>query len=608
MAGKDRLQFILDMVDKVSAPARRVEKSLGSVWSRLTKLQRDDKGRFLPHWTKRIGAAIAPLKTFGGGLQSVGKSALKVAAGLALAGGAAIGITYAAASYVKDAIAFKDQSKAAMAAFMGSESAAEGTYQNVLNLARFLRVPARGAIEGVNQLLGAGFDLQTAMDLFKGSLDLSRLKGADPKVLATILGQIKAKGKLQTEELLQLAESGGLGVDKVYKELGKLKGIDVSTAAGMASLVKQLEGGAIDSATAVKAVLGAIQAMTGKELGKYAEGARNSLGAIWEGFSDLPDQFLLRADVSGMQPAIDFFGKLLDLLDPTKESGQEVLGMISQLAKDVGAAFAGMDPKVVVTDLIDLTRNVILLSKAFASGGWTTFVAAMKPIGDIFGTANGGAEGLTQRAEMLGKALGAIAAVLVYFVIAVGAVAVGLYTVGVGILWLIDQLAAFVAWWHGTLGAFVDLGAAIVDGIMNGITSAWPKLKSAWNNLVGQLPSVVADKLKIASPSKVTFYQGTMITEGLLQGIEAANDNVGGPAAALATIAADTGAAPSSASAPAPTASASGGGVTVQIFVTVTAAAGMNEGEAKAQGEAIGEGLASKLADVLERAGKQVAA
>jgi hypothetical protein len=533
---------------------------------------------------------------------------LGAAAGAIVGGAGALAI--AGANWAGDAIAFKDQSFAAMTAFLGSEDAAQGIMDRTLGIASDLRIVGKDALEGVNQLLGAGIESEKAMKLFQASLDLKALKGADPKALATILGQIKAKGKLQTEELLQLAESGGLGVDKVQQALGGLMGIDVTTKAGMDKLTKALEGGAVNSTVALDAVMIAIQKMTGKGLGEFARGARNSIGSLKEGFASLPELLVMNANTSGLQPLLDFAGKLLDTLNPTTVQGKRLVGMVSQLATEIGGAgFAKMDVGKLVEDFVSFTGSVIKLSKAFLDGGFGTFIDAMKPIGEIFSSAAPGAT--EQRMRMLGQALGALAAGFFYVGLAIGAVAVGFYVIGKAVVdfvgWIGKSIADLVIGFTNIVASFTAFGTNIVNAILGGITAAWGGLKTKWNALIGELPAAVSSKLEIKSPSRVMERLGINTIEGFTKGVE--NDNAGPAGAVAAVVSGPSLAAPqAAASAPAASAPSGGGGFKIEINVNVVASPGMSQGEADAIGQRVGEAAAAQLAGVLEDLAKQVAA
>ena len=67
-------------------------------------------------------------------------------------------------------------------------------------------------IETAKRLKAFGFETEQITDVTKRLADVAGATGADLGGIATAFGQIQAKGRLQTEELLQLQERGvGLG-------------------------------------------------------------------------------------------------------------------------------------------------------------------------------------------------------------------------------------------------------------------------------------------------------------------------------------------------------------------------------------------------------------
>ncbi len=605
----DRLKFILDLVDKISGPAAKIAKSMRGVADAMKAVDKAESkvgggGRMATTLRRlgdtKVGRAVRALGTE---LRGLGPAASKAWGGVselaggigAMAGGALVagGLVVAAAGYGASVVAFKEGALSAMATFLGSQDQAKQLYQKTIDLASYLRIPAKDALEGVNDLLAAGFKADEAMQIFKGALDLKSLKGADTKALTTILGQIKAKGKLQTEELLQLAESGGLGIDKVYAELGRLKGIDAGTTAGMQKLQKLLEGGAIDSATAIKAVQGAIKSMTGNELGGYAEKSRNSLSALWQGLKDAPTQWILRADTSAaIEPLRRFMQALNDAFDPSTASGQKFVSAISAMASALAA---------------------------FADGAGSGFMAAFKPVLDVFRDASAGGMDWAKIMRDLGKVVGFIAAAIV---IGFGAIAAAvsfvidnwqvfaailllplapILLVGAAIWALIEGVLAFVAVFTDAVAHGVSLGSALVDGIAAGIRAAWGALKGLWNGLVGTLPEAAANKLKIASPSRVMKQIGVYAVMGFTEGIQsqAANTNAA-MSMAVAPPAPSMGMAPI-ASAGSAASGGSKGQTIINIVPQVTAMPGVTHDDARQQGEAFARGVRAALADELSK-------
>jgi len=607
--GSERLKFFLDLIDKVSGPASRISKALSGTERSLKAVEKAEKATAsksrIASLFERIGSAASRnekvLKQFGSGVGSAAKALL----GFAAAGaGIALGLGGAAASYALDVAMFKEDSFAAMSTLLGSQEQARGLYDQVLGLAEFMRVPAKSAIESVNDLLAAGFKADEAMTVFKGALDLQKLKGADPKALTSILGQIKAKGKLQTEELLQLAESGGLGIDKVKAALGELKGIDVGQQTGMAALDKLLQSGAIDSDTAIKAVGKAISKMTGKGLGEYAGAGRNSLSALFEGLKDAPTKLILRADTSGaIEPLRQVLVMMNDALNPQSATGGQVLAAIAEASKAIGSALSGVDAGKLVSDFVKLAITAVKLTAALGGGAWDQFAAMVKPIGEMLGGLTGTAGSSLETFRMLGQVIGGIAAIFAYAGLAIGAVGIGLVKVGEFIANLVDGIAkqfANASIWQ----VMFNFGNNIIMGLIRGIMGEWPALKTAWNAAVNFLPEVVASKLRIQSPSKVMTQLGIYTVQGFTKGIESqvpANQNammsaVAAPAAIpMAAIGGGMAAAQGAGKGGGVTLAAGAVQVTIGIDPSDTASSAAEKGKAAAQA------FESQLVDSLSR-------
>jgi TP901 family phage tail tape measure protein len=110
-------------------------------------------------------------------------------------------------------------------------------------------------------------------------------------------------------------------------------------------------------------------------------------------------------------------------------------------------------------------------------------------------------------------------------------------TLGAAIFDLVEIIKAKfgeMTTWLGTLPArFMAAGAAIVDGIMTGISSRWEALKATVTGLADSTVGWLKDKLGIRSPSRVFAEIGGYTMEGFEQGILGGQ---GGPLAALMDV------------------------------------------------------------------------
>ncbi|REJ66072.1 MAG: hypothetical protein DWQ28_08275 [Proteobacteria bacterium] len=136
-------------------------------------------------------------------------------------------------------------------------------------------------IETAKRLKAFGFETEQITDVTKRLADVAGATGADLGGIATAFGQIQAKGRLQTEELLQLQERGvGLG-----EELQKMYGMTGT------EFSKALQKGQISAKAANVALIRLTE-----QGGKYANGA-------------IAQSDTLFGKLSTLQDALDQFGR-----------------------------------------------------------------------------------------------------------------------------------------------------------------------------------------------------------------------------------------------------------------------------------------------------------
>ena len=569
--------------------------------------------------TQKAGAKMAPavgkadsaFKKMVPGLKSAAMGLAKF--GAAAAGAAVVGVAVLGAfgaKFALDAAIFKESTLTAFKTFTGSTEAASALYAKVLKASDTFAVAPKDAMDSVKQLLGAGFEAEKAMELFAAATDLSKLTGGDTKGLTTVLGQIKAKGKLQTEELLQLAESGGLGMDKVITEIGKLKGIDTSTVDGIAKVQKLLEGGKIDSATGITAALNAIKGMTGKDIGKFAEEAGKSVGGLIERLKNMPQQWLLAFDASGaMGPLKNLLAKVVELVGPESAFAQKVIGTLGRLSNLFGKIFdsaaGGGGIEAVLgglADAFDIVASALEKAwpylEALGSGLFAGLASTLGPLLKKLQNMGGSVDETTlKRWASFGESVGKLIGGLVWLASVLGGPVLSAFMSTVswlGTWWGILEAVATAV--YDFIKPLIDLGAQIwqvgsdlMSGLWEGIKSGFTWLLKQFEGLIALLPDKVKQILGIASPSKVFADLGKFTMQGYQLGIEGQAANTNGAIQSAV-------AAPSPAQVAGAASGGGGGGNVFHITVQVAAQPGMSQAEAQAQGDAAGQGIVEQLA------------
>jgi tape measure domain-containing protein len=149
---------------------------------------------------------------------------------------------------------------------------------------------------GARTLLGGGFQLGTLVKDLKMLGDVAAGAQTDLGGLATVLNQVKGKGKLYAEELQQFAERG---VSGLREALAKVRGTSVE------ELFTDMQDGEV----VVEDLMAAFRSLT-SEGGMFFNAMKNQAGTTYGLISSLKDNFnelvlvFTRPINDGMQPAI----------------------------------------------------------------------------------------------------------------------------------------------------------------------------------------------------------------------------------------------------------------------------------------------------------------
>jgi len=231
-----------------------------------------------------VGQKAGALKGVLSGLAGVGKMALAAVAALGAVG---IGLGIAGAKYVFEAQAFKQSTMFAFKNLLGSQAAAEGAWARAKATSLQTGMGLQETAAAMNQLVAVGFKLPQADTLIKQMADLKTLNpSANLEGIARAIGQIKNTGRLQGDELMQLADAG-LSTESVYKQLEK------QTGKTRAEILKMQAAGEISSEMAIKAIQDSMSAQTGKAPGELAaEATRKTLAGAFGKLMAVKDAFV----------------------------------------------------------------------------------------------------------------------------------------------------------------------------------------------------------------------------------------------------------------------------------------------------------------------------
>lgn len=624
MGAEERLRFFVDILAKIEG-ADRADQKLGKLFDRLNEAKRRSAAS-----TSIFGGKF--FSTIGEGAERALPSVAAVATTLgtmgAVAGAAVVGLGVAGGKFALESASFKRNMTNSFELLLGSKEAAAKTYKEIDKFADETPFEARDVFTTFKRLVGSGLDVASAKQTMAGIFDIASL--VDPSrqqnaidSITLGLGKIQAQGKLTAESMNIITEAseGFINTGKLYENIGKIKGVSATAARAL------VEHGGVNADVARKAILATMSEGTGQKGGELGGAMRKFGTESLEGqISTLKSRIGNIFEDVNIQPVINLFKRFNDVLDTTTPAGKKLRdvmnGLFGETFAKIGEVFTPERIVMFVSVLGDMVSMGFELSKAFGGGAWDAFTAAMKPAMEVFG--NGKQHGVDWITVMtnIGIVTGYTAAALVYGIgamaaiigwcaenwkilaVAVGlavlplvAVALPFVALGAATLWVIDAIGMLIAKIVGLMDLGVGFGSALVKGIEDGIAAAWGSLKGTWNGLVDTLPETVASKLRIGSPSRVTYEQGQDIVSGLVGGIESLGNL---PALAMNDIAGGIGVSAGG--------SGSAGGHTINVTGPITIIVGAGAG---GDGEAIGSAAAhafkAQLADLLEELEREAA-
>lgn len=424
-------EFVVRLIDRASAPARRIAASMKGVEKALKPIKNN--------------AAFKALDKAGDKMFSIAKQGALLAGvvGVGVAGGLAV-------AAVKSAM-FTENTELAFEQLTHSAAGGKKAFETVTGLVGDLGLDLHDTTEGMRKLLAAQFSLGESTELIKMSSDLSAIgiHGEEAGRVLMALTQIKAKGKVQQEELLQLAEAG-VSLELVMGQLQK------TLSKTPAEVEKLQQAGKISGQIGIDAIKAAVKQKLG----------------ITE-FGQARTKFI-NQNLSGMLEQLKSTGQLLFLKlgDSIKEAAVAMGPLVKETTEWVKSLDTSNLTQIVV-DVLDTVRKLVPLGMQFIKG----FVQGLAGLGDKFkvdidgesliAAANAG----RQFAEAIGMVLELArmaAKALLFFTTPVGKVVAGfgLFAVAaVKIIGVVSTIASVIgplsSLFGGVAGAVVAAAAAI---------------------------------------------------------------------------------------------------------------------------------------------------
>lgn len=382
--GGSSVDFTVRLLNQVTAPARQIQASMAGVERSIRSAKKAidapaPKRGALSDWDKMVSKAkLSQTKDFAAshkklteamakppaqsgfgslagelGLFAVAEGAIRSVYGAVWEGVKAVGrlgLGFLEAS--ERAAEFGQRSVLAIGFLTNDTIHAAAAFDNTRHLAQSLGLDVESTQHSFQRLLAAQFSIGKSTELIKMGADLQAIGASADEVSGALLAitQIKSKGKLQAQEMLQLQERG-VSSELVYNALQKHFG------KSKAEVQKLQQAGKITGDVAIEAIIDAIKHKTHEA----------NLGEAGKAFADSTITGMRNQFAAGVS---NFFLDVGKLLEPGMvKITQLIKGTVVKLAENPQLAGLGTGLLERWTKFIDyITKNWPRIELALVAG------------------------------------------------------------------------------------------------------------------------------------------------------------------------------------------------------------------------------------------------
>jgi len=418
----------------------------------------------------------------GGALNSMAGNLMADAATAAMS--ALAGMMKSMASTFIEAQKFRENSLAGLTILHKSGIEANKTWKESFKLARETGTTQQETMSSIQGLMSKGFKKNDAVELYKLMNAVSVVNpAANLDGIVTAIGQIKNTGKLQGDELLQLADAG-VSVDAVYKALGKRLGKTRE------QIIAMQGAGDIKADDAIAAIKDAMKESVGGDVNGALHTKANSLSAIMGQLQAAPMTFFsgLEQDPALMEKMKVSLKSLVDMMDPSTAKGKQTAESFSKLIDVIAGPGADLFTKMVA--------------------GAPEFLATLTSLGESLGP--------------IISLLGALGGASLYVQSGIAKFIEMIRSAGsVGSIWSwIPALIAQIAGLGSTFSSGgASMGSQLISGIVQGIFGGSSSVVSAIMSMAQTAIGAGNSAFQIRSPSRVFADMGEQLPAGLSRGV-----------------------------------------------------------------------------------------
>lgn len=351
------VKWLFELFDKVSPPAKTMNKSLDAVDKTVEKLDKHAKH------------AEKSLESFGHHIdeanKKAGKEALEGLAGKFAALSIGIGlaerfvekVAELGGELVKDGIAAANFGRAThivFSALLGGDSKADEAVEYLEEFAAKAGISIEKSRDLVNVLSRGGFEGKNLNVVMNAAVDVEALSlgKVQASQFAEAFTDMQARGELSARMLMQFqGVLGEGGFDKLAQKLG-------FATHGFHALQKQLEETPVSAHKAEQAILDVVQEVSGGKLGATQARLAKELPGIWQTIGDHVHQILSRiGDSPAWEKLLNMADRLASALDPDSASGKSFGKSLERVLDGVDDLFEKLgEPGTVDSFITKMTK------------------------------------------------------------------------------------------------------------------------------------------------------------------------------------------------------------------------------------------------------------
>lgn len=549
--------WTIKLKDDVSGPADKASAALEKIAKSLKKVRDEQSGPIVDKQSnayssiakaepklsgfakavQAVGKAFGPkaagslvgfgqkLEQWAPALEATGKAAKFAAVGMMAYVAAAAAVTYGAAKLafsgvqqVRDAQAFRASTMSAFRIILKTDEAAQSAFDMASKTSLDIGSDFRETMSSMNALLAQGFDVRSADQMIRSMADLQRINPtANLEGITRAIGQIRATGRLQGDELMQLNEAG-LSSALVYEQIAKKLGLVAKNGKSASEQVQDLQkAGKISSDVAISGIMAAInQQAGGGPAGSVAKAfSDTSLEGAIARVMNLKEQMLgaVKVDWSPLTKAVQ---ALMEAMQ--SPAGQEFFRAIGRTVQKLVDQFGKMDAKSfekmfsIGTKALDGFANGLVKT----ADALERVMQAIDGIDKAFSKASDGSFGLGDAVSIVSEVLTSTLVVPLQLVEMLASAFAKIVEAVSSAGEAISGLGTTISDALSSLGdAGKTAGANFGQGVIDGITGKTEGVSIASAALGGVAGVALDAALGNASPSKIARKSGRYFGQGL---------------------------------------------------------------------------------------------